>query len=189
MTLRLYAALLALLLPEPVRADSQTHVDVAKRGAVYVVDVVMTVPVPLALAWAVMNDFDAMARFVPNLNESRVAARDGNRWTVLQKGVAPFGPFRIAFESVRELELTPTERVVSHQLRGSMRHATSRTTFASAPSGTRITYHAEMEPSFWVPGFVSRRIIEQRVHEQFTALAAEMMRRLPHAASSTPEAK
>jgi carbon monoxide dehydrogenase subunit G len=182
--LGLAAPLAALLLaPAPAHADAAVQVDVVKRGGAFMVDTVMAVPVPLPVAWAVMNDFDAMARFVPNLTESRIVARHGNHWIVEQKGAARFGPFRIAFESLRALELTPDERVVARQIKGSMRSAQSETTFAPEGDATRIRYHAQMEPAFWVPGFISRPIIEQRVRAQFDALAAEMMRRQAQAAA------
>lgn len=59
----------------PARADSVARVDAAKRGAAVVVDAVIVVPVPLSVAWAVMNDFDAMARYAPNLTRIEYRAR------------------------------------------------------------------------------------------------------------------
>ncbi len=153
------------------------QVDVARRGAVYMVSAAMEVPVTVAEAWGVMTDYDGMARFVPNLSESRVVERAGQRWTVEQKGVARFGPLRLRFESTRELDLTPTERVASRQVKGEMRSVSSVTTFAHAGGGTRITYSAQMEPGFWFPAFVSERLIANALRDQFEAFAGEMVRR------------
>lgn len=174
----LAGALLALLpAPLPAGAETVTRVDVARQDSNYTVEAVMVAPVPVAAAWAVMTDFDAMARFVPNLTESRVVARQGHRWTVEQKGVARFGPFRFRFESVRELDLVPTERVVSRQLKGAMRSASSVTTFAPAGDATRVTYRAQMEPGVWLPSFISERFIAHEVREHLQAIAGEMVRR------------
>ncbi len=175
------------LVPVPARAGPAAQVDVAKRGAAFVVDAVIVVPVPRSMAWAVMNDFDAMARYAPNLTESRIVARNGNDWTVAHNGVARLGPLRFALESVRALELTPDERVVARRLSGSMRSAQSETTFAAAGGTARIEYRARMEPAFRVPGFISRPIIERRVREQFGALAAEMPRRCAQSAAGAAQ--
>ena len=187
MNARLAAALLAPLAAATLaHAAAVTQVDVVKQGAVYVVDAVLVTPVSLPQAWAVLSDFDAMTHFVPNLTESRVTARDGNRWTVKQKGVMRLGPFELEFESVRELELTPYEKVVARQIRGAARSAQSETRLAPADGATRISYHAEVEPAVWLPAVISRRLIEREVRAQFEAIAREMLRRRAQAAAAPP---
>jgi len=180
-------ALVAFLLAPPLaRAEAVTRVDVAQDGDVYIVDTVIIAPVPLSDAWSVLTDFDGMARFVPNLTESRIIDRSGNRVTVQQKGMARFGLFRFAFESVRELELVANEVVRSRQISGAMRTAQSQTKFLEAGGATRITYHAELEPGTWLPGFISRGFIAHEVREQFEAIANEMVRRRTQAAAVRP---
>lgn len=180
-------ALVALLLVTPLaRGEAVARVDVVQEGDTYIVDTVMVAPVPLSDAWAVLTDFDGMAHFVPNLTESRVIGRGENRMTVQQKGVARFGPLRFAFESVRELELNRNESVLSRQISGAMRMARSQTRFFDAGGATRITYHAELEPGTWLPGFISRGFIAHEVREQFEAIAREMVRRRSTAAAARP---
>ncbi len=173
----LAAALALLLVPALAGAGAVTQVEVVKQGSIYVVDAVMTVPVSAADAWAVLVDFDDMARFVPNLTESRTTARNGNRITVQQKGVARFGIFRIPFESVREIELVPHEYVRARQISGKARSAQSEMRFVDDGDSTRIVYRAEVEPGLWLPAFVSQPFIAHEVREQFEAIAREIMRR------------
>jgi hypothetical protein len=67
-----------------------------------------------------------------------------------------------------------------------MRMAHSQTRFFDAGGATRITYHAELEPGTWLPGFISRGFIAHEVREQFEAIAREMVRRRSTAAESRP---
>jgi len=188
---RLAAATLVALLSAPplARADAVTRVDVLQSGEVYVVDAELIAAVPLSDAWAVLTDFDGMARFMPNLTESRVLSRHGNRVTVQQKGVARFGVFSRAFESVREMELTASELVRSRQLSGAVRKAESQTRLFGNGNETHVAYHLEMEPGSWLPGLIARAFIKHEVREQFEAIAAEMVRRRTQFGAGAPEAK
>ena len=63
---------------------------------------VLIVVLPIALeAWQVMTDYDHMAKFVSNLDESKVMSRTGDTLTVFQKGTAKRGILTFAFENVR----------------------------------------------------------------------------------------
>jgi carbon monoxide dehydrogenase subunit G len=175
---RLAPVFVALLLaPALARAESVAKVQVVKQGDAYVVEATISAPVPLAEAWAVLTDFDQMARFIPNLTESDIRERQGNRIKVHQKGVARFGLFRFPFDSLREIDLTPNEMVRSRQISGATRSAQSQTIFTESGGVTRISYRAEIEPGFWLPAFISRPFIEHEVREQFEAIVGEMTRR------------
>ena len=66
----------------------ENSIQVRRQGEVWIVEARFTAPVPPALAWAVLTDFDNMARIVSNLNASRVVSRQGNVLQVEQKGRA-----------------------------------------------------------------------------------------------------
>ena len=182
---RLGAALaLAAVLwtPPPTFASAIKRIDVtvveaAGEDTPYVVEAELLVAVPLEVVWAVLTDFDSMANFVPNLTESRVASRAGDRLAVRQKGVARFGPFRFAFDTAREIELQPYTTVRSRQLTGNLRKVESTTQFTHNDGGTRVRYRVEVVPGFWLPGFIGRRLIEHEVREQFAAIVREITRR------------
>jgi carbon monoxide dehydrogenase subunit G len=180
--------LVLLLAPAVARAESVARVQVVKQGDAYVVEATILAPVPLAEAWAVLTDFDHMARFIPNLSESDIRERHGNRIEVHQKGVARFGLFKFPFDSLREIDLTPNEIVRSRQTSGATRSAQSQTIFVETGGVTRISYRAEIEPGFWMPALISRPFIEHEVREQFEAIVAEMMRRHALAAGARPPA-
>lgn len=174
---RLAALLLVVVWPGFVWADSVERVDVDKRGDVYFVEVVVNAPVPVTVAWDVMTDYDHMTRFIPDIKESRVVARQGGRVTIEQKGVTSLGPMNWDWQSVREVELRPMEKTVSRQISGKNKRSLSTTEFAGDGVTTRLTYRSEVEPGFWVPDFISRSLIVSRIREHFEVMLAEMKRR------------
>src|SRR5437588_475930 len=74
-------------------------VRIQKNGPSIVVDVDLPVAATALEAWNVMTDYDNMARFISNLQSSRIIGRDGNTLTVEQKGRASRGPLTLSFEN------------------------------------------------------------------------------------------
>lgn len=136
------------------------------------------IPVPTSIAWDVLTDFDHMADFVPNLESSRIIARDGGSITFAQKGRVKFGIFSFGFESQRRVELRPREGLLLAQaLSGTAKHMASETHLAEEENGTRLDYRIEMIPGRWYPSTLGIAGMRHEVAEQFTAIAAEMVRR------------
>jgi uncharacterized membrane protein len=174
---RLAALLLAVVWPGFVWADGVERIDVDKRDNVYFVEVVVSAPVPVTVAWDVMTGYEQLPRFIPDIKESRVIARQDGRVTIEQKGVTSVGPLSWDWQSVREIELRPMERIVSRQISGKNKRSLSTTEFAGHGPATRLTYRSEMEPGYWVPDFISRSLIVSRIREHFEVMLAEMKRR------------
>jgi carbon monoxide dehydrogenase subunit G len=174
------AALVALLLFAAgafAATDQDIDVTVSVSGDVVRVDGSFAVAASLAQVWAVMTDFDGMARFISNLKSSRVVARTNDLLTVAQAGQAVYGPMRYPFESVREIRLWPMERVQSRLISGNMSRFEGSTRFVAEPSATRVVYHSEAVPKAWVPPIVGPRFIERETREQFAEFRAEILRR------------
>jgi len=171
----LVASCVALVLPSARAAT--TRIDVARDGEVFIIDAVLVAPVSVREAWAVMTDFDAMSGFVPDLESSRITARAGPRLTVEQRGIARWGPVALKFQAVREVELTPFERVTSRVVSGSLRRVDTQTRFASVSNGTEVRHHIELVTEMWLPDFVVEAFLRAEVRQQFEALEREMRRR------------
>ena len=155
----------------------ETRVDVARANEGFVIDAVLVAPVSLREAWAVLTDFDSMSGFVPDLQSSRVMTRNGLRLRVEQRGVIRWGPFFQDFHAVREVELTPFERVASHVISGSLRKVDTETRFAAVADGTEVRHHIELAVDSWMPDVLVEAFLRQEVRQQFTALVQEMQRR------------
>ena len=169
-------ALLVAVAPASAAAVD-TQVAVSRRGDVFLVDAVLVAPVTGREAWNVLTDFDAMSAFVPNLDTSRIAARQGERLRVEQTGVARWGPLAHSFSMVREVELEPMQLVRSRSLGESPMQVRSQTRFASVAGGTEIRHHVEISLDTWMPAALIEPFLRHEVREQFDAVVAEMLRR------------
>jgi carbon monoxide dehydrogenase subunit G len=166
----------ALSAQEPVRVrDSDVRVE--RSGDNFTVDLSLYAPVPPELAWAVLTDFDRMSAFVPNLVSSVVIERGEGQLKVRQKGVSRFGIFSMNFESVQETRLNPQSEIRAHGVSGNFRRMDSVMQLKAEGSGTRLTYHADVQPDFWFPPFIGPAMARRDMAEQFTAMLREMIRR------------
>jgi carbon monoxide dehydrogenase subunit G len=156
----------------PVRS-----IDIAKNKDGYVANVVMFAPVAPVIAWNVLTDFDNMEKWVPNVRESKIAARDGNAVTVEQKGVAKFGLLSFSYTSARRMELDPQKSILSTQVAGSMRRLVSLMKVSPDGAGTRLDYKLEIEPAGIAATVMSKEFLQHEITEQFTAIVGEMVKR------------
>lgn len=157
-------------------------VEVRPNADGYAVDLVFHAPVPRELAFEVLADFDHMADWIPNLRESRVVRREGQRLTIEQKGTAHFGRLSFPFTTVREIELAAPASIHSTQVKGSMKRFESWMSLAAEGAATRLHYHAELTPGAIAATVLSRSFLEHEFAEQFEAVVAEMVRRKAAAA-------
>ena len=177
-------ALAAMLYPVPwaMAADGQplvpdSDVLVQRSGASFTVDTTMYAPVPPALAWAVLTDFEHMGSFVPNLSSSQVVERSDAVLKVVQKGVAHYGLFSANFESIREIGLSPPHEIRAHGVGGNFERMDSVMRLQAEGAGTRLHYHAEVLPGVWLPPFIGPALVRHETAAQFSAMLREMVRR------------
>mgnify|MGYP000899917479 CR=1 FL=1 len=142
----------------------------------YVIDGTLQVPVTVAVAMAVLTDYDRMATFLPDMRESRVLSREGARWLVRQTGTTRLGPFGFDYEVERAVEID-ADTVRSRALKGNMRKLEMETHVVATDGGVSIHYRAVLVPDFWVPPLIGPRAMRAQAEKQFEALAAEMKRR------------
>ena len=152
-------------------------VRVQKNGERIVVDVDLPVQATPLEAWNVMTDYDNMAKFVSNLEWSKIIGRDGNTLTVEQKGKASRGPLSITFENVREIVLTPPREVRSRLISGDLKASEFTTRVFDLGETARITNHGEFIPKIWVPPVIGPALIEAETRKQFQELREEILRR------------
>jgi hypothetical protein len=172
--------LACFVLSTAVAAHAETalrSINVKQDGDAFIVDAVIFAPVPPALAWEVLTDFDRMNTFIPNLRMSRVLKRDGNQLAIEQQGVAKFGLLSFPYVSERNIDMSPPNSIRSVETRGNMKRFESVATFSPEGSGTLIGYRSEMVPSPFVAKVLSKNFLEHEVEERFNAIVGEMVRR------------
>lgn len=157
--------------------DKDIVVQVQKNGETIVVDVSFSVAATPQEAWSVLTDFDGMSGFISNLQSSRVIGRNGNKLQVSQIGKAARGAVMFTFESIREIELTPFNKIKTRLISGNLKQMDGTTLLTLEPGGTRVDYHGESIPSVWVPPVIGIKFIEHEVEEQFHEIRDEILRR------------
>lgn len=160
----------------PVVPDGDVRVERGAAGS-FTVDMLVHAPVSPALAWSVLTDFEHMADFVPNLKTSLVTERTETVVRVRQTGTAHYGVFWADFESVREIRLFPPHEIRAHGVGGNVKRMDSLMRVEPEPGGTRLHYHAEVQPDFWLPPLLGPAFVRHETAEQFSAIIQEMVRR------------
>lgn len=158
-------------------AVPEVTVRVVRDGETITVDAEMLVPVTPQEAWAVLADYEHFTDFVPNMQVSRIVSKAGEALRVEQKGRARYGLLSFAFESLREVELSPHETLKTRMIKGNMKRMETLTRLVAEGSGTRILYHNEAVPDFWVPPLIGPVFIRHEVAEQLGAIIREILRR------------
>ena len=176
------AALLALAAVTAKADDGPVDVMVEIDGEIVRVEASFHVSASAEETWQVMTDFEHMAKFISNLKSSSILSQSGNTLTVTQKGEASVGFLSFAFESTREIRLTPFERIQSHMLSGNMKRYDSTTQLTANGSGTHVQYHTEAVPNAWIPPVIGARFIENETREQLQEMRNEILRRQQQAA-------
>ncbi len=177
--LSLFFAFSGLLHMPQARAadDTDIQVQVQQRGRWIVVDVSLSVEATALESWKVMTDYDNMARFVTNLELSRIVERVGDTLTVMQKGKASRGPLTFSFENMRQIVLTPYREIHSHLISGDLEASEFTTHVVDHGTFAEIINHGEFIPNVWVPPLIGPAVIAAETRKQFGQLREEILRR------------
>ena len=159
-------------------ASERIAVKVEKSGQRVTIDVVVQADAPVAQAWTVFTDYEAMPAFLKSVTQSKVLKRDGNSVTVEQAGAVRVAFMRFAFHAVRSVELAPMHEIRSAQVSGDFKEYASTTTFApNEQGGVRIHHHGSYVPKAWIPPLIGPALIEAETRRQYEQFLAEIERR------------
>lgn len=152
-------------------------VAVSKSGPVVTIDASMVVPVTREQAWNVLTDYEHMAAFLPHLQKSEIIERRNNALRVMQSGEIPYGPLSFRFEYLRDVELSPYNKIRSRIIGGSLKAGEVTTQLQHQASGTLILYHSETVPQIWIPFGIGAAFIRDNIRDQLDKMRDEMLRR------------
>jgi hypothetical protein len=159
------------------QGNDDIRVNVTREGDVVRVRADFVVSVGASQAFAVLTDYDHMRDFLPDVVESKVIQRAPNRWVVSQSVRMKLGFISVPLESVRQVDLEPPYKLVSHALSGTVSKAEVTTTLRETQGSTLVTYESEAALSSWLPAALGTGFIGAHIREQLTRMRAEMLRR------------
>ena len=132
----------------------------------------LDVPAPRRRVWELLTDYDGLARYMPNIRESRLLQRRGDRARVLQVASTPLLPLR--FELELEFGEEAPARLAFVQREGNLRDFAGSWELAPLGGGTCIRYNAEGAHDFPVPDVLFNLVLGQQVESMMQALGREL---------------
>jgi len=171
-----FAMMLMLAGSQPAAAAIVT-INTRLQGATIDIHASALLKADAATAWRVLTDYDRYAEFIPDLQVSRVVARDGAKITVEQSGNAALWLFRLPVHVTFEVNELPPDRLRSRTVAGSVRVLASSYVLVPDASGLRLDYAGQIVPGFELVGHIERMMLERNAARHFQALADEIERR------------
>jgi len=177
----LVALLLAAgLLGEPtqaVAADPGLRVDADSTFGVISIDAETLVPADAKTAWAVLTDYDNLARFVPEMKFSRTVSAPGQPKRVEQRGKSGMLSFFTPEYIVLQMEETPFERIRFHKVAGDLKSMRGEWLIVGDGNPVRVLYRARIVPRVPLPPLLGTTMIERDVEIKLAAIRREIARR------------
>ena len=170
------AMMLVLAGSQPAAAAIVT-INTRLQGATIDIHASALLKADAATAWRVLTDYDRYAEFIPDLQVSRVVARDGAKITVEQSGDAALWLFKLPVHVTFEVNEHPPDRLRSRTVAGSVRVLASSYVLVPDASGLRLDYAGQIVPGFELVGHIERMMLERNAARHFQALADEIERR------------
>ncbi|MFM8991947.1 MAG: SRPBCC family protein, partial [Alphaproteobacteria bacterium] len=124
-SLRAVLGLLACLLAADVAA-ADVSIVTRRRGDALEIEGRASLAVPLAVAWAVLTDYERLPRFIPGILASRVVSRDGASLVLEPAGESRVLFFSVPVEARLAVEEAPRASISSRGLSGSFRSMQGR---------------------------------------------------------------
>jgi carbon monoxide dehydrogenase subunit G len=143
-----------------------------------------TIQVVVALAlqvnpdvvWAVLNDYENMPRFVPDILATRLISAGSGRKRVEIDGVARLLFLEFPTHTTLDVVDQPDGSVAIDSVAGNLAIHGAVRVYGDGPY-TRVDYQVRMTPDFWLPPLIGDFLIGRQIMRQFEGVVAEMHRR------------
>jgi ribosome-associated toxin RatA of RatAB toxin-antitoxin module len=172
---QLFGLALALAWLAAARAhEVDVDVDTYRRGDAIEVRAVATLTASPQLTWQILTDYERYTRFIPDMQVSRVVAREGPRLVLEQKGDMRFLWFRVPHEVRLDVTESPPSVVEARLISGTVRAMQGRYEVQSNGAGAKLTYAGRIVPDEEHRGLLDSTVIRANVARQFNALVKEI---------------
>jgi carbon monoxide dehydrogenase subunit G len=165
---------LALSAPQNAR-DINVHV--TRDGPTFAIEGEWSVGANGDEVWAVLTDFEHMARFLSSVDASRIVSREGNRLEIVQKSHANAGLLRLSLENTRAIVLTPKRGIESHLLKGDLKASDFTTRIVDDAGGSKIIIRGQFVVSGLASAAVNVESVEVQTRLSYQEMRDEILRR------------
>ena len=148
-----------------------------KEGAVEI-EAAMDLRYPSAEVWDVVLDYDSVARYMPNVDSSRVLSRSDDVVRVRRVGGARF-IFRRTYRFELEFEHVAPDSVAFRQVAGDLAGFSGSWTVEPREQGVHLRYRATLAYGLGAPWFLGGGVLRKNVRKMMPAIQGELARRHP----------
>ncbi|MGJ9416336.1 SRPBCC family protein [Massilia sp. CMS3.1] len=154
------------------------RVDGTQGGRAYQIASSGTVASTPDVVWRILTDYNHLADYLPNLKSARVVSRNGDRVIVEQQGAAHFLFFSQTIRLVVQVHERAPDRIDISLIDGDMKvyRASWELSPLAGAAGTRVVYHATIEPKFDVPGVIGTSVVRKDIAKMMAAVLLRLDR-------------
>jgi carbon monoxide dehydrogenase subunit G len=169
--------ILALAAASVPALAQEVSIRTGRDGDFITVSATAVMKVDQHVAWAVLSDYDQLAKFIPDMKSSRVISRDGNNVRVEQKGDVGFFFYREPVNMLLEVLEEPPNRITARGVEGNVKGLETRYELHPSGSGVKLDYAGRFVPDFTIPPLIGMPIMNHLIERRFRAMVAEIQRR------------
>jgi Polyketide cyclase / dehydrase and lipid transport len=145
-------------------------------GKALQVDVALVLPIRHEVIWDVLNDYENMPRFVPDILATRLISAGAGRKRVEIDGVARLLFLEYPTRTTLDVMYPPDGSITIDSVAGNLAiHGVVRV--HGNGTYTRVDYQVRMTPDFWLPPLIGDFLIGRQIKRQFEGMVSEMHRR------------
>jgi len=140
------------------------------------VGVVLVLSIRHEVIWGVLNDYENMPRFVPDILATRLISAGAGKKRVEIEGVARLLFLEYPTRTTLDVMYPPDGSIVINSVAGNLAiHGVVRV--HGSGTYTRVDYQVRMTPDFWLPPLIGNFLISRQIKRQFEGMVSEMHRR------------
>jgi len=145
-------------------------------GKALQIGVALVLSIRHEVVWDVLNDYENMPRFVPDILATRLISAGAGRKRVEIDGVARLLFLEYPTRTILDVMYLPDGSITLNSVAGNL---AIRGVVRVHDNGTytRVDYQVRMTPDFWLPPLIGDFLISRQIKRQFEGMVSEMHRR------------
>ncbi|MBD3812664.1 MAG: hypothetical protein IE917_10635 [Betaproteobacteria bacterium] len=145
-------------------------------GKALQIGVALVLSIKHEVIWDVLNDYENMPRFVPDILATRLISAGAGRKRVQIEGVARLLFLEYPTRTIQDVMYLPDGSITLNSVAGNLAiHGVVRV--HGNGTYTRVDYQVRMTPDFWLPPLIGDFLISRQIKRQFEGMVSEMHRR------------
>ena len=145
-------------------------------GRAVQVEAALALPIKQEVVWEVLNDYENMPRFVPDILATRLISAGPGRKRVEIEGIARLLFLEYPTRTTLDVVYPPDGSIAIDSVAGNLAiHGVVRV--HGDGTHTRVDYQVRLTPDFWLPPLIGDFLIGRQIKRQFEGMVEEMHRR------------